>query len=70
MRVAELGSLFGAPSAWCSRRAFVEAMKTRNEISLAQTRLHELENHVAKMEQHGDDAALFLEVRFFTKGTD
>ncbi len=50
------------------RRADAEAMKTRNEISLARTRLHELENHLAKMEQDGDDAALFLEAYFLTHG--
>ncbi|MFZ4166519.1 hypothetical protein [Brevundimonas sp. NPDC058933] len=50
------------------KRADAEAMKTRNEISLARTRLHELENHLAKMEQDGDDAALFLEAYFLTHG--
>ncbi len=52
------------------KRADAEAIKTRNEISLARTRLHELENHLAKMEQDGDDAALFLEAYFLAKGMD
>jgi hypothetical protein len=50
------------------KRADAEAMKTRNEISLARTRLHELENHLVKMEQDGDDAALFLEAYFLAHG--
>jgi len=50
------------------RRADAEAMKTRGEISLARTRLHQLENHLAQMEQDSHDAALFMEAYFLAKG--
>ncbi|KIC59779.1 MULTISPECIES: hypothetical protein [Brevundimonas] len=50
------------------RRADAEAMKTRNEISLTKNRLHELENHLTKMEQDSFDAALFMEAYFLAKG--
>lgn len=52
------------------KRADAEAMKTRNEISLARTRLHDLENHLVKMEQDGHDAALFLEAYILARGME
>ncbi|WP_313552650.1 hypothetical protein [Brevundimonas sp.] len=50
------------------RRADAEAMKTRGEISLARTRLHDLENHLTKMEYDREEGAAYLEAYFLAKG--
>lgn len=52
------------------KRAEAEAMKTRGEISLARTRLHDLENHLTRMEEDRHGAARFLEAYFLAKGAD
>lgn len=43
-------------------------MKTRGEISLARTRLHDLENHLTKMEYDREEGAAYLEAYFLAKG--
>ncbi len=50
------------------KRAEAEAMKTRGEISLARTRLHDLENHLTKMESDREEGAAYLEAYFLAKG--
>ena len=50
------------------KRADAEAMKTRGEISLARTRLHDLENHLVKMEYDRGEGANYLEAYFLAKG--
>ncbi|QBX36885.1 hypothetical protein E4M02_04420 [Brevundimonas sp. S30B] len=52
------------------KRAEAAALKTRGDISQTRTRLHELENHLAKMEQDGHDAALFIEAYLIQRGVD
>jgi len=50
------------------KRADAEAMRTRGEISLARTRLHDLENHLTKMEYDREQGAAYLEAYFLAKG--
>lgn len=50
------------------KRAEAEAIKARGDISRARTRLHEMENHLAKMEQDHAEAADFLSAYFMTHG--
>ncbi|WP_292046977.1 MULTISPECIES: hypothetical protein [unclassified Brevundimonas] len=50
------------------RRADAAALKARGDISQARTRLHELENHLVKMEADREDAAAYLEAYFIARG--
>ena len=50
------------------KRSDAEAIKARGDISRARTRLHELENHLAKMEQDHDEAAEFIAAYFLAHG--
>lgn len=50
------------------KRSGAEAIKARGDISRARTRLHELENHLAKIEQDHDEAAEFMGAYFLAHG--
>lgn len=50
------------------KRADAEAIKARGDISRARTRLHELENYLAKMEQDHAEAAEFMAAYFMARG--
>lgn len=52
------------------KRAEASALKTRGDISQARTRLHELENHLVKVEADREEAAAFLETYLLNKGID
>lgn len=52
------------------KRADAASLKVRGDISQARTRLHDLENHLVKMEADREDAASYLEAYFLAKGID
>jgi len=47
-------------------------MKTQGHVNISQarTRLHELENHLVKVEADREEAAAFLETYLLNKGID
>lgn len=52
------------------KRSDAEAIKARGDISRARTRLHELESHLAKMEQEHEEAAEFMAAYLLANGPD